>query len=191
MFRLYQIEGQPEKANEYLTRLSESWPDIVFCTQSYLIVQELQTSPQKPAYLAKTTAWCEDFRSTTQDPKILPGIGPLGVTEAYYLAYLNWVRMQLLLGNPSVTLVYLQQQLHLAQTNGLTARKIELNLLLAQSWQADGDGRQAMKALEEALTDAQSAGFIRSFEMGHEIDGLLHQAIDQGICVEYAKKILK
>jgi LuxR family maltose regulon positive regulatory protein len=191
LFRSYQIQGHPEKANEYLVRLSDSWPDIAFCTESYLILQELQSTPTKPAVLAKAVAWCEDFLSTMQDPKILPGIGPLGVTEVYYLAYLNWVRIQLLLNNPSVTQDYLERQLQLSETNDLTARKIELNLLLAQVRQAGGDHSQAMKALEQALTDAQSDGFIRSFDQGHPINDLLHQAIDQGINAEYAKKILK
>jgi LuxR family maltose regulon positive regulatory protein len=191
LFRLFQIQGHPEKANEYLTRLSESWPDVAFCVESFLIVQESKSTPIKPVVLAKAAAWCEDFMVGMRDPKILPGIGPLGVTEVYYLAYLNWVRMQLLLGNPSIALDYLMRQLQLAQINDLTARKIELNLLLAQVLQTEGENSQAMKALEEALTDAQSAGFIRSFDQGFLIHDLLHRAVDQGICVEYAKRIMK
>ena len=48
-----------------------------------------------------------------------------------------------------------------------------------------------MKALEEALTDAQSTGFIRSFDQAPAVADLLRQAIDMGICAEYANKILK
>ncbi len=61
LYRLHQLKGQSEKANEYLTRLAETWPDIVFCVQSYLIIQELHASPQKPAILAKATAWWLKF----------------------------------------------------------------------------------------------------------------------------------
>ncbi|MGA9397755.1 MAG: LuxR C-terminal-related transcriptional regulator [Anaerolineaceae bacterium] len=191
LFRLHQIKGRTEKANEVLARLAETWPDIVFFTQSFLIVQKMQSTPINPAVLAKAATWCDDFTSSMDGQKIVPGIGPLGVTEAYYLSYLNWVRIQIALKNPSVTLGYLEQQLPIAQANSLTARSIELNLMLAQVRQAEGDNNQAMKALEVALTDAQSDGFIRSFDQGQVLNELLHQAVDQGICGAYTKEILK
>jgi LuxR family maltose regulon positive regulatory protein len=191
LYRLYQIRGNPEKANKYLARLTEAWPDIAFCTQSFHLSDKIRSAPTDPAVLAKAGAWCEDFTSAMLISKILPGIGPLGVTEAYYLAYLNWTRMQIALKNQAAALGYLEQQLQLAQTNNLKARMIELNILLSEVRQAEGDNSQALKALGVALKDAQSEGFVHSFNQGPVLIELLHQAAAQGICSEYANKILK
>jgi len=191
LFRLYQIQGQSKKAAGYLTRLVESWPDVAFCTRSYQILEEWRSDPNNPAITKKAEDWCKDFLSAMEGQKILPGIGPLGVTEVYHLAYLNWARMQLLLNEPSAALDYLTRQFQLAKANGLVARKIEFALLIAQARQAAGDDSQAMKEIEIALTEAQSAGFIRSFDQGPVVTDLLRQAVGRAVCAEYAKKIVK
>jgi LuxR family maltose regulon positive regulatory protein len=188
--RLYRIHGQPGKANEYLTRLGNTWPDTIFCIQSVQLTDEIRDKPTDPAVLARATTWCEEFMTVMRDIARLPGIGPLGVTEAYYVAYLNWVRMQIMLNKPDETLAYLEQQLQLAKMNGLVALTVDLNLLLAQARQAEGDIPRAMSALRLSLEAAESIGYIRCFDQGPSLNRLLHLAVEQGLFTTYTQKIL-
>jgi LuxR family maltose regulon positive regulatory protein len=85
---------------------------------------------------------------------------------------------------------YLARQLDLAQAHGLTARVIELSLLEAQAWRADGDRERAWTALERALGLAQPEGFLRIFDQGTAFTHLLAEAAQRGICREYIGHIL-
>jgi LuxR family transcriptional regulator, maltose regulon positive regulatory protein len=118
-------------------------------------------------------------------------MGPFGAGEAYYLAYLSWVQVQIALGNPQAALAYLHQQVEQALSNGLAQRVIELSLLEALAWQAEGDHPRAHAALQRALGAAQPEGYLRIFDRGPLMTQMLAEAARQGDYQEYARRILK
>jgi hypothetical protein len=95
-----------------------------------------------------------------------PGMGPLGAAEAYYLAYLAWIRAQIAIGKAQATQSYLERQLDLAVAHGLTNRVIELSLLEAQARRTEGEDKRIWAALERALVAAQPEGYMQIREEG-------------------------
>ena len=190
LFRLREIQGRLAEAIEYLARLEEAWPDIAFCARSARILHNLQNAPQDPAVREEASAWSRDFYPPGGEDAPLPGMGPLGAAEARYQAYLNWARLQVLNGNAHTALPYLERQLDLARTHGLTTRLIELSLIEAQARHAQRDDKRARESLERALTVAQPAGYLRIFDGGVALTHLLVDAANGNTCRDYARKIL-
>jgi LuxR family maltose regulon positive regulatory protein len=190
LFRLREIQGRSVDALDTLTRLEDSWPDIAFCTRGLRIMHALRTEPQAPSTLADAGAWCQAFISSLGDDLPPPGMGPFGAAEAYYLAYLVWVRAQIAIGNSRIALSYLERQLGLALSHGLTNRVIELSLLEAQAGQAEGDNKRAWSALDRALSAAEPEGYISIFDQGPAVNQLLADAVQRNIHHDFIERIL-
>jgi ATP/maltotriose-dependent transcriptional regulator MalT len=196
LFRLYGMRGRPEEAFRYLDRLEATWPDMAFCTRGLRAVHCLRISPEDPVARAEAAAWCRDFLSSVDHDQRTPGMGPLGAAEAYYLAYLAWAQIQIALGDPQPALAYLQRQLARASASGLKNRIIELSLLQALGWRAEGDDVHAQEAIQRALSVAMPEGYVRSFDQGPALTQLLREAslrteaAQQGIYREYVEGIL-
>ena len=114
LYRLRASQGRSPEALDYLTRLEEAWPDIAFCTRGLRAVHALQASPGDPAPMAEAARWCDDVTPLFGDDAPLPGMGPFGAAEVYYLASLAWAGAQIALGHSRVALPYLRRQLDLA-----------------------------------------------------------------------------
>jgi LuxR family maltose regulon positive regulatory protein len=196
LFRLREIQGRSVEALDTLTRLEEAWPDISFCTRGLWVVHDLRTKPEDSDTLAKAVLWSRVFLSSLGDNVPPPGMGPFGAAEAYYLAYLAWVHVQLAIGKPQVVTSYLARQLDLAEAHGLTTRVIELSLLEAQARRAVGDDQHARAALERALSVTQHEGYVRIFDQGPALTQLLceaelrAEAAQRGVYKEYIERIL-
>jgi LuxR family maltose regulon positive regulatory protein len=190
LFRLREVQGLTAEASECLTRLEAVWPDVAFCTRGLRAVHALRTAPQNPNTLVEAAAWCQHFSASIGEDAPPPGMGPLGGAEVYYLAYLAWARLQIAAGNPQAARIYLERQLGLASAHGLTNRVIELSLLEAQAWRAEGDGFRSREALQRALSAAQLAGYIRVFDQGPDLVQLLAEAAQEGISRDYIGYIL-
>jgi LuxR family maltose regulon positive regulatory protein len=190
LFRLREIQNRSEEALDTLTRLEEAWPDIAFCTRGLRVVHDLRTTPEDPDMLAKAIQWSQAFSSSLGDNVPLPGMGPFGAAEAYYLARLAWVRVQLAIGKPQGVTSYLARQLDLAEEHGLAIRVIELSLLEAQARQALGDDQHLWAALEHALSTAQHEGFVHIFDQAPALTQLLVEAAQRGVHKEYIERIL-
>lgn len=195
MFRLCEIQGRQEEAHKSLDHLETAWPDITFCTRGLRMMHLLRASPDDPRSLVEATAWRRshemgDFSSSLGENVDLPGMGPFGAAEAYYLANLGWVHIQLAIGKPQVVTYYLARQLNLAEAHGLTNRVIEISLLEAQARQAIGDDQLARAALERALSAAQPEGYIRIFDQGPALTQMLVGAARRGVYNEYIEHIL-
>ncbi len=190
LFRLREIQGRPAEAVEYLTRLEETLPDIAFCTRGLWVMHALRTAPEDPATLAEATAWCQTFSFSPSQDAPPPGMGPFGAAEAYYVAYLAWVCAQIAIGKAPAVRSYLEQQLDLASTHGLTNRVIELSLLEAQAGRAQGDNERTWAALERALMAAQPEGYVSIFDQGAALTQLFVEASNRGISRDYIGRIL-
>ena len=174
--RLREIQGRSAESAQYLTHLEEAWPDIAFYTHGLRIMQALRAAPEDPVALAKSASWCRNFSPPLGDEVLLPGMGPFGGAEAYYLAYLAWAGAQIAIGHAHMVLPYLEKQLDLASIHGLTNRVIELSLVEALAWRAQSEDQRAWAALGRALVAAQPEGYIRIFDQGAALNRLLAEA---------------
>ncbi len=190
LFRLREIQGRSAEAVEFLSRLEDRWPDIAFCAHPRQAMHSLRTAPEDPGSLAEAAAWCQAFSNSIGGDVPPPGMGPFGAAEAYYLTYLAWVNAQIAIGNAQAARSYLERQLDLSLSHGLTNRVIELSLLEAQAWHAEGDDKRTWTALERALVAAQPEGYVRIFDQGAALTRLLVEAANRGIFRDYIGRIL-
>jgi LuxR family maltose regulon positive regulatory protein len=188
--RLHEIKGRPEEMMRTLDRLEAAWPDVAFCTEGLRVQYALRTAPADPGALADADLWRRDFAASLGEVNFAPGMGPFGAAEVYYLASLAWVRAQIALGGSQEAMPYLARQLALAEAHGLAGRGIELSLLEAQAWRAEGEHGRARVSLERALAAAQPAGYLRIFDQGSALTGLLVEAAQCGIYTEYMERII-
>lgn len=190
LFRLREIQGRYTEALQFLDRLDEVWPDVRFCTDALRVMHSLRISPEDPETTAAAAAWCHEFSASLGEETRLPGIGPSGGAEAYYLARLVWARAQIALGKPEDALVYLEKQRELAEAHRLEHRLIELGVAEALALKAQCDQVRALETLARALANAEPQGYIRSFDQGPALQTLLERAAEQGIAREYVARIL-
>jgi LuxR family maltose regulon positive regulatory protein len=87
-------------------------------------------------------------------------------------------------------LSYLERQLGLALSHGLTNRAIELSLLEAQARQAEGDNKRAWSALDRAISAAEPEGYVRIFDQGPALNQLLAEAAQHDFHREFIERIL-
>ena len=85
---------------------------------------------------------------------------------------------------------YLERQLGLALSHGLTNRVIELSLLEAQARQAEGDDKRAWSALDRALSAAEPEGYVRIFDQGPALNQLLTGAAQHDFHRDFIERIL-
>lgn len=190
LFRLFEIQGNSLEAVQCLDHLDAAWPDIGFCTRSLRRIHRLRIAPEDPGALADAATWRQEFSPPLAEKVLPPGLGPIGAAEAYYLAYLAWARAAIATGKAQAARVYLKRQLELASTHGLLNRVIELSLVEAQAWRAEGEDQRCWEALERALAVAQPEGYVRIFDQGTALTRLLIEAARRGISPDYLGLIL-
>jgi LuxR family maltose regulon positive regulatory protein len=143
----------------------------------------------RPDTLAAVENWCNRFTSFDLQ-RSPPGIGPFGAAEAYYLAGLTWMQIQIATGKADSMRAYLAQQLERASTHGLMHRVIELSLLDATLSHDEGDHNRAHASLERALGLAKPEGYICVFNQNPILITLLKQTTRQGLYKDYIEQIL-
>jgi LuxR family maltose regulon positive regulatory protein len=190
LFRLREIQTRPAEALEFLARLEETWPDLAFCARALRVEHSLRSAADNPLSLAEAAAWCRSFSASFGLSLPSPGMGPFGAAEACYIACLAWIRAQIATGNAATSKPYLDRQLALAEAHKLANRVIELSLLEAQAWEAQGDDTRVEESLEHALAAAEPEGYVRIFDQGTALTRLLVKTADRGIARESIRRIL-
>ena len=105
--------------------------------------------------------------------------------------HLVLARLLLAQDRPDDALALLEPLLPRMEQQGRKDLVIEIQMLKALAFQAQGDIRQALIALEHALPLAEPGGFVRVFvDEGQPMARLLYQAAARGIAPEYAGKLL-
>jgi LuxR family maltose regulon positive regulatory protein len=191
LFRLREIQGRETEAFHFLDDIEGAWPDISFYTQGLRLMHRIRTVPEHKQTRVLAESWCQMFSPYVGDNERLPGIGPFGGTEAYYLASLIWVQAESLLGKAAETLPYLERQLGVAEAQGLTHRLIELFLSEALARKALGEDNRSLELLERALNLGESTGCLRVFDRGPALADLLQEAAHRDIARDYVEKIIK
>jgi ATP/maltotriose-dependent transcriptional regulator MalT len=188
--RLREIQGLYSEAGVILDHLAELWPDVAFCVEAVRMMHALRNE-HSSGVMASVVAWSHHFSASLGDDLPLPGMGPLGAAEAYYIALLAWARVRIAAGAATEALVYLEPQLLLARAHDINARVIELSLAEGLAHAALGDNRRAMEGVARALELGEPEGFLRTFDGGPGIIRLLVDAAHHGIAREYIGHIME
>lgn len=189
-FRLYAVQGQLEEALACLDQLDALWPDIHLITRGHRVQARLRLSPNDAGVIDAARDWLHSYSVTLGGALPVFGLGPVGAAEAYYQANLNWLRLQIVLGQPHAVQPYLDMHLQSAQAKGLLGREIELTLLQAQLHHQQGRVEQAIAALERALDLSRPSGYILVFDQSAVLDDLIHLAVQRGAGSGYLEQVL-
>ncbi|MBU0491941.1 MAG: LuxR C-terminal-related transcriptional regulator, partial [Chloroflexi bacterium] len=105
--------------------------------------------------------------------------------------HLTLARAFLALGRPAEAGHLLARLLPAAESAGRAGRAIEIRILQARAWQAQGQAGPALAALEPALLRAEPEGYVRTFiDEGAPLVALLRLAATRGIAPGYVGRLL-
>jgi LuxR family maltose regulon positive regulatory protein len=105
--------------------------------------------------------------------------------------YISLVQVLLAQGHFAEAVAMLEPLLLVAERWGLGERVIRFQILRALALHAQDDLAQALAALEQALSLARPAGYVRPFvEAGDPMAELLYRAVQRGIAPEFAARLL-
>lgn len=188
--RLNEIQGRLVDAISCFDRLDTLWPDIQLITQGCRVLARLRSNPEEVGALEAGRDWLHLYHAALGDSLPIFGLGPVGAADAFYLANLNWMRLQILLSQPQAVQPYLDSHLRLAQDKGLVGREIELILIQAQMYHQKGHIEPALTSLNQAVSLSRPRGFVRVFDQSAILDDLIHVAVQQGGCSDYLRLVL-
>jgi LuxR family maltose regulon positive regulatory protein len=104
---------------------------------------------------------------------------------------ISLARVHLARKNAEGALAALQGLEEQARSAGRMAQAIDISLLQALAWQAQGQGAAALESFERALSWAEPEGYVRAFlETGTGVILLLRRAASRGIRSQYVSKLL-
>jgi LuxR family maltose regulon positive regulatory protein len=107
------------------------------------------------------------------------------------LEHITLARILIAQGNSDDATRLLQRLFNANEEGGCSSRMIEVLLLQALSFQAQGNTDQANSSLEKALILAEPKGFLRIFiDEGSPMAQLLFEALNRGIKPDYVRRLL-
>jgi len=110
---------------------------------------------------------------------------------AHELEYLVLARTLLSRNIPDRALALLERLGAAAKAQARMGSAIEVHVLQALGLQMAGKADQAMKALAQALMQAEPEGYIRTFvDEGRPMAALLHRALSRGVTLDYTARLL-
>jgi LuxR family maltose regulon positive regulatory protein len=168
-------------------QLEAAWPDGAVYIQALRGQMQMRNSAAAIANLAQAT-WAREAEPLPLLREEAPGLQPWG--QAQHGAHLAWARAQTVLGRPHLALAYVERQLALVQERGLGQRVIELSIVQALAFNANGENRRAMDAVRRALAVGEPEGYLRIYDQGPEFERLLAEAAARGIVAGYARRLL-
>jgi LuxR family maltose regulon positive regulatory protein len=94
-------------------------------------------------------------------------------------------------GRPNEAILLLQRLLEEAEKGRRTSSLIEILILQALAFEAQGDTDQSISTLQQALDLAEPAGFFRIFiDEGPPMARLLYTALSRGISSDYVRRLI-
>ena len=107
------------------------------------------------------------------------------------LEHITLARILIAQGNSDEATRLLQRLFNANEEGECSSRMIEILLLQALSFQAQGNTDQANSSLEKSLTLAEPRGFLRIFiDEGSPMAQLLYEALNRGIKPDYVRRLL-
>ncbi len=107
------------------------------------------------------------------------------------MEYMVMARILIAQGRSDETTRLLKGLLEMAEAGEHISRVVEILILQALAYQAEGETTQAMTRLERALAIAKPAGFVRTFvDEGPAMAQLLYKAVARGMATNYTRRLL-
>jgi LuxR family maltose regulon positive regulatory protein len=132
--------------------------------------------------LAAVEDWAEAYGLTADDPI-------LSLDDE--IRYIVYARLLLAKNKFDRAFHLLSRLLQSAESYRRTGSVIKISILQSLGQQAHGDREQALRSLEQALSLAESEGYVRIFlDEGWLMGRLLYEAAANGIAPEYAGRLL-
>jgi LuxR family maltose regulon positive regulatory protein len=178
------MQAQPISASYFAALRAQLW---------------LARAESDPSRLADAARWARERRITLDKEDLVPSIIPLFNRDIQRLTLVRLLIAQRRLSVSSTPaqpdlqplLRFLDSQLCQAEEKGWITRVIEVLILQALAFQAQGNTSQALIPLERALTLAEPEGYVRIFvDESAPMARLLYQAAERGILPEYTGKLL-
>ncbi|MDO9087232.1 MAG: LuxR C-terminal-related transcriptional regulator [Anaerolineaceae bacterium] len=174
-----------------LRRLEMRWPDIVKWTQAIRILYDLKLN-QEDSLIRRTVAtWAHSNIPEIGPDIVIPGIGPVWNDESDHAVYSAWVQIQIILCNTTEALGVVEPMLKVAVENKLFHRVIYLSLQQAQAYYVQGQKERAWKALQIALSNAESNGYLNIVDRNPILIRMLIEAKKLRMAPNYIQKILE
>jgi LuxR family maltose regulon positive regulatory protein len=127
----------------------------------------------------------------------VPGGDPAGagrVTATAYPREFDQITLAWLLivqDEPLEAAALLDRLLVAAEAQGRQGSAIEVQVLMALCWQARGKPQRALEVLARALSQAEPAGYVRTFvDKGQPVAALLRRAASTGVTPAYVSRLL-
>jgi len=178
------MQAQPISASYFAALRAQLW---------------LARAESDPGRLADAARWARERRIALDKEDLVPSIIPLFSRDIQRLTLARLLIAQRRLSVSSTAaqpdlqplLRFLDSQLCQAEEKGWITRVIEILILQALAFQAQGNTSQALIPLERALTLAEPEGYVRIFvDESTPMARLLYQAAERGILPEYTGKLL-
>jgi len=187
--RLWELRGDPARVLETLKRMEKNGPQLAYCAEALRTLYQARTHADDEHTLALAAIWAGTHAPDRGERQVVLGIGPFQV-DAEYTAYLAWLHIQILTGQPQAALEFIAPVLADAHKKGLRQRVIELSVAQALACIAAGEPQPAREALKPALALAEPEGFRNSFNQGRELARLLGDLAVRGIARETIQRII-
>lgn len=185
--RLREAQGDMAGALAAVGQLETAWPDGAVYIQSLRGQMQMRNPAAAIANLAQSP-WAREAEPLPLLREEAPGLQPWG--QAQHGAHLAWARGQTALGRPHLALAYVERQLALAQERGLRQRVIELSIVQALAFNALGENRRALEAVQRALAAGEPEGYVQIYNQGPDFERLLAEAAARGIAGDCASRLL-
>jgi len=189
MAYIQQAQGEMAQALDSLKRVEHVWPGGKESIDSLRARIWLRQADRDPHYLGDAIQWARGLGIQLDSDG--DEYDEVRLTLARVILVQH--RLQSASGRPDLQPLFrfLDRQLELAQEKGRLGWEIEVLILQALAWQAQGDINQAVATLQRALILAEPEGYARIFvDEGKSMKQLLRQAAPRGVTPDYVNKLL-
>ncbi len=188
--RLCALKGDAAGMEEAWRRLDMRWPDIRYCTHAMRILYHLLAQPDEIEARQAAARWAEANPPAIGPGIVIPGIGPAFFDEADHVVFTAWIKIRLILGQAEQAQRVIAPMLSTAQEHQLIHRVIELSLLEAQALYHQGSKEGALLRLRQALSLAETNGYLCLIDQHPRLPRLLHEGLQAGLAPDYIRRLL-
>jgi len=176
-----QARGDPAGAREAMDEAYQVMPSLEIVALHNPVPAEQARLLLAQGDVKEAARWVEERGLAEEDQ---PGYA----REREYLVLARYMLSQNMLDR---ALARLERLGAVAKAQARMGSLIEIQVLQALGFQAAGKADQAMTVVAQALMQAESEGYIRTFvDEGRPMAALLHRALSRGVTADYTTRIL-
>ncbi len=189
------IRQHAQTGHVTLARIRQGQGDYQAAEQALMQAQSADSTPQMIALFAAQRAWLDLARGNIAAAKQWTDRVTLTAerfaTHALDEEIITLARVRIVQGKPEEALGLLEKVRATAEADGRLGDMLQIAVLQALAFQADGNMPAALDAITVALVHGKAEGYVRLFiDEGPTIALLLRQAARAGIVLDYTAQLL-